>query len=91
VRTADGLVVEASVVARLLRIRLLAIDARVVVSPARVTGRRRAGPIGVRLATAERLIDEGAASLAASRALARSPLPPITPRRRSADGREAAA
>ena len=38
----EGLLVEASVVARLLRIRLLAIDARLVVAPAQVEGRRRA-------------------------------------------------
>jgi len=38
----DGLLVEASVVARLLRIRLLAVDARLIVAPAQVEGRRRA-------------------------------------------------
>jgi hypothetical protein len=71
----DGLVVEASVVARLLSIRLLAIDARVVISPAYVERRLRTSTppmqsraIGARLAVAERVIDEGAASLAASRA-----------------------
>lgn len=37
----EGLVVEASVVARLFRIRLLLIDARVVVAPAEVNGRVR--------------------------------------------------
>ncbi len=71
----EGLVVEASVVARLFRIRLLAVDASVVISPARVHGRtpvvtpgaqRRA--IGAGLVAAERFIDEGASSLAASRA-----------------------
>jgi hypothetical protein len=72
VRTADGLLVEASVVARLLGLRLLSVNASVVVSPARVTGRLRAGPIGVRLLTAERFIDEGAASLAASHLVAGS-------------------
>jgi hypothetical protein len=71
----EGLVVEASVVARLFRIRVLAIDASVVISPARVTGRTpgvaartRSPTIGAGLAAAERVIDEGAASLAASRA-----------------------
>jgi len=81
----DGLLVEASVVARLLRIRLLAIDARLIVAPAQVEGRRRAAAriadgmlapatpptrtraIGAGLGTAERLLSEGAASLAASR------------------------
>jgi hypothetical protein len=72
VRTADGVVVEASVVARLFGLRLLSVNASVVVSPARVRGRMRAGPIGTRLLTAERLIDEGAASLAASHVVARS-------------------
>jgi hypothetical protein len=69
------LVVEASVVARLFRFRLLAVDASVVISPAHVHGRspnvrprtqRRA--IGAGLVAAERFIDEGASSLAASRA-----------------------
>jgi hypothetical protein len=71
----DGVVVEASVVARLFRIRLLSIDARVVVSPAHVERRPRSRApavrlraIGARLAAAERVIDEGAESLAASRA-----------------------
>jgi hypothetical protein len=71
----DGLVIEASVVARLFRIRLLAIDASLVVSPAHVKARSpavtphaRSRTIGPALAAAERFIDEGAASLAVSRA-----------------------
>jgi hypothetical protein len=71
----DGVVVEASVVARLFRIRLLSIDARVVISPAHVERRPRSRAphprsraIGARLAAAERVIDEGAESLASSRA-----------------------
>jgi hypothetical protein len=68
----DGLLVEASVVARLLRIRLLAIDASLVITPAKV-GRQRLDPatprprVGTGLAAAERSLREGAASLAASR------------------------
>src|SRR3954468_1122851 len=65
----EGLLVEASVVARLFRVRLLAIDASLVVVPAQVRGRSR--PIGAGLAAAERLLGEGDASLAASRAVAR--------------------
>jgi hypothetical protein len=52
----DGLVVEASILARLLRLRLLTLDATVVVVPAEVTslsprpsavrGRARARPVG---------------------------------------------
>jgi hypothetical protein len=38
-RLSDGMVVEASIVARLFRFRLLAIDASLVVSPARVAAR----------------------------------------------------
>jgi hypothetical protein len=41
-RLSEGLVVEASVVARLLRIRLLVIDASLIVAPAHVRGRTRA-------------------------------------------------
>src|SRR5215207_2489406 len=70
----EGLVVEASVVARLFGMRLLAIDASVVVSPAHVKGRSpaatprlRSRTIGAALAAAERSIDEGEASLAAAR------------------------
>lgn len=72
--TREGVVVEASVVARLFGARLLAVDATVVVSPARVRTRPqalpprlRSEPIGARLAAAERDIDDGAARLAASR------------------------
>jgi len=73
----EGLVVEASVVARLFRVRLLEIDASLVVAPADVQGRTpavrprtltRRPTIGAGLVAAERAIDEGAASLAASRA-----------------------
>jgi hypothetical protein len=75
-RLSDGLIIEASVVARLLGLRLLALDASVVVSPAEMRGRppasaaprTRPGAIGAGLATAERRIAEGAASLAAARA-----------------------
>jgi hypothetical protein len=71
---AEGLVVEASVVARLFRFRLLEIDASLVVSPADVRGRSAAVPprprrrtVGPGLIAAERALDQGAASLAASR------------------------
>ena len=71
----DGLVVEASVVARVFRVRLLEVDASLVVSPANVKGRTPAMPsrtrrrtVGAGLVAAERVLDEGAASLAASRA-----------------------
>ena len=74
----EGLVLQASVVARLFRFRLLAIDASVVIAPAQVKGRplgvasrTRTRAIGSGLAAAERSIDEGAASLAASRAIGR--------------------
>ena len=71
----DGLLVEASVVARLLRVRLLEIDVSLAVSPARVSGRAPAAArprpqtaaIGAGLAAAERSLSEGAASLAATR------------------------
>jgi hypothetical protein len=67
----EGLVVEASIVARLLRIRLLAIDARLIVAPAHVqrrtrtpvTLRTRGRRIGTGLAAAERKLDDGAASV----------------------------
>jgi hypothetical protein len=62
----EGLLVEASVVARLFRVRLLSIDASLIISPARVTGRappptRGAPPrrrIGAGLAAAERSLNE---------------------------------
>jgi hypothetical protein len=76
----EGLVVEASVSARLLRVRLLVIDANLVIAPAQVkarapTGRpavaepcqTRARAIGAGLAAAERCLSEGAATLARSR------------------------
>jgi hypothetical protein len=96
-RPSDGLVAEASIVARLLRLRLLTLDATVVVAPADVTAARArharsahdapassarptaahstvppatappARPIGRRLAQAARLLDESAATLAATR------------------------
>jgi len=64
----EGLLVEASIVARLLRIRLLAIDARLIVAPAHVqrrtrtpvAPRTRGHRIGTELAAAERMLDEGA-------------------------------
>jgi hypothetical protein len=77
---ADDLVVEVRVVARLLGIRLLTIDAGVVVVPAQLNG-RSAGEmfapraIGRGLAAAERLLDDGAASLAASRSRWRQQAP----------------
>jgi hypothetical protein len=71
----DGFLIEASVVARLFRIRLLTLDASLVVVPAQAKGATRvaAAPraIGGGLAAAERFLDEGAASLAASRAMGR--------------------
>jgi hypothetical protein len=68
----EGLLVEASVVARLLRIRLLAIDARLIVAPAHVqrrtpppvTPRTRGRRIGTGLAAAERMLDERAGARA---------------------------
>jgi hypothetical protein len=67
----DGLLVEASIVARLLRIRLLAIDARLIVTPAHVQRRTptpvtlctRGPRIGAGLAAAERMLDEPAAGV----------------------------
>ena len=66
---ASGLVIDASVVARLLRFRLLTVDASVIVSPAAIRPagpRGRPGRIGAGLAGAEQAIEEGAATLAAS-------------------------
>ena len=63
----EGLLVEASLVARLLRIRLLAIDARLIVTPAQIAARsgvasttERTWPraVGTRLAAAERLLGD---------------------------------
>jgi hypothetical protein len=67
----EGLLVEASIVARLLRIRLLAIDASLIVAPAHVQRRTgtpvtpgtRSRRIGTGLAAAERIIDESAAGV----------------------------
>lgn len=86
-RLSHGIVVEGKVLARLLGIRLLTLDASVVIAPAEVGApgrdvddqavlppaqRRVAAPerppvIGGGLADAVRVIDEGAASLAAAR------------------------
>jgi hypothetical protein len=79
----EGLVLEASVVVRLLRVRLLVIDANLIVAPAQVKDRTRAyaigkalapvtpptrtRAIGAGLAAAERCLSEAAASLARSR------------------------
>jgi hypothetical protein len=82
-RLADGLVIDATIIARVLGIRLLRIHAGVTVAPARILARAsapRAGvaprvperalvrsrPIGADLATAQRCIDAGRASLAAA-------------------------
>jgi hypothetical protein len=72
IRDADERLVEARIVARLLGIRLLTIDASVIVAPAQLNGRPATGmfaphAIGRELAAAERLLGDGAASLAASR------------------------
>jgi len=79
-RDADKLLVEGRIVARLLGIRLLTIDASVIVVPAQLSG-RAAGEmfapraIGTGLAAAERLLGDGAASLAASRSRRRRQAP----------------
>jgi hypothetical protein len=77
-RLADGLVIDAAVVARLLGVRLLRIEAAVAVSPARIDPPPAvahavrpvpiARPIGTGLAQARGYHDDGAVSLAASRA-----------------------
>jgi hypothetical protein len=61
-RLAEGLIVEGSLVARLLGVRLLAIDARVVLAPARLTALPQPAPgrphaVGVKLVAAQRLLD----------------------------------
>lgn len=71
----DGLLIEGSLTARLLGLRLLSIDTRIVVAPAALRegsapsapAARRVGaaPLGAALARAERCLDEGAAQLAA--------------------------
>ena len=78
----DGVVVEASVLGRVFGVRLLRLEATVVLSPAELVetaARPRAAPVPVRatsvvrrgigtgLADAARYIDEGAATLAAAR------------------------
>ena len=70
----DGLVVEGALVARLLGLRLLAVDARLVVAPAALREppppsavRARPERIGAALTAAERCLDDGAASLEAAR------------------------
>jgi hypothetical protein len=76
-RDAGELLVEAHIVARLLGIRLLTLDASVIVVPAPPNG-RAAGEmfaphaIGTGLAAAERLLGDGATSLAASRSRRRT-------------------
>ena len=73
-RPTDGVLVEASILARLLGIRLLTLDATLVLVPADVTGPSpaprdsRARPCtGRRLAEAVRSINEGAELLAEAR------------------------
>lgn len=74
-RLSEGIVVEASVLGRVLGVRLLRLEASVVISPAEITEAPRPQaklngshpPAGRHLADAVRLIDESAASLAASR------------------------
>lgn len=64
-RPSDGLVIEAFVLARLLRIRLLTLEATVALVPADVAPASSAAANGRRrLAEAVRTIDEGAAILA---------------------------
>jgi hypothetical protein len=64
-RLAEGLLVEGSLVARLLGVRLLAIDARLVLAPAQLRALPQTAPgaprvrphaIGVRLVAAQRLL-----------------------------------
>ena len=79
-RDAGEVLVEAHIVARLLGMRLLTLDASVIVVPAQRNG-RAAGEmfapraIGTGLAAAERLLGDGAASLAASRSERRGQAP----------------
>lgn len=74
----DGTLIRANVAARLFGIRLLTLEARVVLAPAEVEDQPAAlsprrgpegepRPIGTGLALATRTLDEGAASLAAAR------------------------
>ena len=77
----DGLIIDASVVARLLGLRLVTLDASLTVAPAQIKApvadyasvrgisthpTRSPGRIGGRLASAEQSIDEGASTLAAT-------------------------
>jgi hypothetical protein len=66
-RTSEAQMIQASLVARLLGIRLLTIHANVVVSPAPTAAtsplRVSSRGIGGRLTDAERLLDEAAATL----------------------------
>lgn len=76
----EGAAVKASVIARLLGIRLLTLDATVLLAPAEIAAppppapapapsrlAGSAGPVGDGLSAAARFIEEGAASLAAAR------------------------
>jgi len=73
-RLSEGLVLEASIVARLLGLRLLTLDAGVIVTPARLSS--RSARAGVVLSEARRALDEGAAALAAGRPPSGSLTPP---------------
>lgn len=64
-RLSEGVALRASVVARLLGIRLLTLDATVLVAPAEIAATRET--VGGHLTDAARLIDEGAVSLRAAR------------------------
>src|SRR3954464_7023207 len=62
-RLSDGLLVEGRLVARLLGVRLLTIDAHLVLTPAQLTApaagsprRLRTSAVGARLAAAQRLL-----------------------------------
>jgi hypothetical protein len=66
-RLSEGVVVEASIVARLLGLRLLVIDARMVLAPSQLRDASSAGQatppvrphgVGARLAAAQRLLDD---------------------------------
>jgi hypothetical protein len=61
----EGLLVEGRLVARLLGVRLLTIDAHLVLTPAQLTApaarnprRLRTSAVGARLAAAQRLLDD---------------------------------
>jgi hypothetical protein len=62
----EGLLVEGRLVARLLGVRLLTIDARLALTPARLTApaarnarRLRTSAVGARLAAAQRILEDG--------------------------------